>query len=444
MKDGLKSFYELTLRDPLFAAQGLDLINAAWALGRLEEAADSLEQVLRKKNRWFCFWYPFRHTLHPVSFLKSFLDSEKKRRLFLSRPSLENAEALLKSHRATSRALEADLKAYREALLGIQQAERFSSETAIQYFDNMITFREVLASVDVMLENARLLGRELKEREKILKGEKTAAFFPKNREMPDISKFMPVKFEGPALRPDLREIHESKEKRLRFVERYGPIFYTSALFDEAEKTHQFFVYVLKDRESEQRQLEIVLADQYFFLDLDEMRDKFFLGMSIYQPLIKRGIRYWNQPSTAWYSVFDLAYWADLSAAADLTWRRPFLDRERVLFEKSSMLDLLLETGANYDELYVRLAKIMAKANELPSLIFTYVARGYPSLYYLPFNKSVWRLETRPNFTGTRFGEGSHYKKFDEIKDTLSREALLEVFKGGAYRNQDFNAELNDS
>ena len=109
-----------------------------------------------------------------------------------------------------------------------------------------------------------------------------------------------------------------------------------------------------------------------------------------------------------------------------------------------MLDLLLETGANYDELYVRLAKIMAKANELPSLVFTYVARGYPSLYYLPFNKSVWRLEAKPNFTGTRFGDGSHYKKFDEIKDTLSPEALGEVFRGGAYRNQDFNAELNDS
>lgn len=432
-----KRFYQLTLKDPLFAAEGMDLDNAQLAVDELEKQTLELEKVWRSSHRWFCFRYPFADTLHPVRFLRTFVACERQRRRFMTTVSQPDAAALIKAYLRCVNALDKDLRAYRDALLGIQKLEKFPLDATIQYFDHMISFEGVLKIIDAMLGNAAMLREDIERRSALLAGRVDMDVFSIPAPPQSLEEVMPIKFEHRPLSPELRKILETKLSYKLIIEKYGPLFYNSDLFDREPTVHEFHLAIIKDSASERRKIAVFLADQYYFLDLNEMKDKFFLGMSIYEPLIRRGIPYWNQPATAFYSVFDLEYYADLTTAADLKWRRPFLDQAAVLRQKSSMFDLLLFTGADYDGGYTTLSKVMARANELPSLIFTYIARGYPSLYYLPFNRSVWRRKEKLRFWGSRFGEGSPYKRFEEIYSRTSPDMMEQILKGGSYRRKDW-------
>src|SRR3990167_8487110 len=101
----LQKFYNLTLTDPLFAAEGLDLDNTRWALEDLRKLANDLEREYRKQYWWFCFRYPFVETLHPIRFLERFIDCERSRRLFLYNPIMPNAQDLIRSYQKTLAAL---------------------------------------------------------------------------------------------------------------------------------------------------------------------------------------------------------------------------------------------------------------------------------------------------------------------------------------------------
>ena len=434
----LKNFETQTVRDPLFAAEGLDLVNAALALEELEASTEALERVWRKTARWFCFWHPFASTLHPFSFLKSFLNCERERRKFLNFPTPEKAASLLKSYRKCLGELRCDLAAYRESLLAIRRLEAFPKQARIAYFNNEISFDEITQMMELLYKNTQALEEELKARAGLLRGDRPQVSFPENI-------FLPYQLEGEPLSEENRAGLLLEEKKFTDVsERYGPIFFKLSQFDGEPATHQFFVYVAKRGDYSFNQLEIILADRYYFLDLLEGDYHHFLDRSIYEPLIKRGLPYWHQTSTSFYAVFALDYYPALATVADLEWRRRYLDRSLLMSQQSSLLDLILWNGVHHEKSYARISKVMAGSETPPSLLFTYIVRAYPSLYYLPFNRSVWRLKETPNFAGSRFGKSSYYKTLEEITPKVSPSQLEEIFMGGRIRRQEFDAKLNDS
>ncbi len=444
-KTALSAFHKLTLRDPLFAAEGLDIDNAGWALDELELLTGKLERVWHKSHRWFCFWHPFAETLHPIRFLRKFLESERRRRLFIIRPSEENARLLLRAYEKTVSALELNIAAYLDSISDLRRMEKVPPDGSILYFHtNSISFAEFVESAESIRRNAKELGREVERRRTLLSGGApgsgniSGGLFPK-------SDPIPRKDRGPALSEKYQKMLLLEEKNLPgIVEKYGPIFYEFVHLDGTPRVHNFFAYVTKDNFN-RRQFQISLADRRFFLELVNTKSALPSGQSsfdsrtrvIYDPMIKRGIPYWHQAVTSFYSVLDLRYYADLATVTDLGWRRPFLDKGAVLSQKSSMLDMILWNGVKHERTHLVMSRVQAGASQLPSPLYNFIARSYPSLYYLPFNRSVWRLDEPPRFLGSRFGRGGIYKTFEEIEPFVSAEILEKVFEGRKYRNEDW-------
>src|SRR3990167_5555345 len=379
----LQEFYIKTKGDPLFAAEGMDLENASAAIGELYQTTSRLEKLYRetKKEYWFHFRHSFLKTLHPFNFLRSFIECEKRRRIFLAEPSAASARRLINSYWHALASWEGDVSSYKK--------------------DNVKVDQDLLETVPRM-------------------------------------DYIPFELVGPKLTAESDFILSLEEDVMpSILERYGPIYYTLSHFDGRPKNHQFYLYILKSPEADKKFLRITLADEYFFLEIDPAKYKFHEGISIYEPLIKRGIRFWHQSATTFYSVRDFTYQADLASIADLHWRRKFLDKFLVLSQKSSLLDLFFWNGVIHEQTFLRMAKIEAASGVLNPLSYVFIVRSYPSLFFLPFNRSVWRLEERPNFVGSRFAGGSIYKTLDDIRKDVGKEDLREIFLGPSYRAKDW-------
>src|SRR3989344_5718124 len=171
IEDNLSEFYQLTVTDPLFSAEGLDLDNAEHALKKLEEITAKLQIVNKSlKSRLYFFFHPLSSILHPLKFLKSFLKSEKTRRRFLVCPCLTHAKEVIQTYYETARALEKDLLAYRFACLKAQNKtlSKLPKANAYNFYRNKVSFTDFIESIDLMLVNARVLRKEVDARNKLL------------------------------------------------------------------------------------------------------------------------------------------------------------------------------------------------------------------------------------------------------------------------------------
>lgn len=432
MHTSLKNFYNLTLADPLFAAEGLDLENAHWALDDLRKLSEDLEHEYRKQYRWFCFRYPFVETLHPIRFLEHFLKCEALRRKFIDDPSEHNAQDLLRRYKKTVSALRENADAYREALIAAQKAEPFPKEAIFHFISENFSFTDILRFIDKIIENTHALEIEILNREHILSG--------KNIEMRDLTA-LPITAineheSGPVLPPLFQKVfawtEEELQKKAETAERYGPIFYKCAQFDDQPTLHHFYFYLMKHKSSERLRPFILMADRYYFVDIK----KFFENSSLanlritWKTLYELGERYEMRSGTQPYVTFDLRYWSDLATIVDTKWRRPILRKNSVLAQKSSLFDILL-WGLNYTNRHFLIRQQIALKNHgiINPLFGLFINRSYISLYYLLHNQSVWRLKDSKDSHNTfRFYE-SFNKTLEEVASEVPEAELKMLIKG---------------
>ena len=426
----LQKFYNLTLTDPLFAAEGLDLDNTRWALEDLRKLANDLEREYRKQYWWFCFRYPFVETLHPIRFLERFIDCERSRRLFLYNPIMPNAQDLIRSYQKTLAALGECARAHREALIAAKNAEPFPENAIFHFISESFSFSDMLQLVGLIIKNTQRLEEEIKQRAQILSGALAETFLP-----PEVIPLV-TRESGPALSPLLQKALAWTEEQLGenaiISERYGPIFYECSQFDEKPATHQFYFYVMKYRASEKLRPFIVMADRYYFIDIK----KFFESASLahlritWKTLYELGHKYEMRSGTQPYVALDLGYWADLATIVDTKWRRPVLNGRAVVSQRSSMLDFLLR-GLNYANRHflIRQQVALRDHNIINPVFGLFVTRSYISLYYLLHNKSVWRLHDVELSKNTFSFYGDFCKTIDEVAADVSEEELKILIRG---------------
>jgi len=136
--------------------------------------------------------------------------------------------------------------------------------------------------------------------------------------------------------------------------------------------------------------------------------------------------YWYEPATYPYNTRDFGYWTDIATCVDRE-RRPTLDRRLLRMQKSSLFDCLLgtcavETRAMIAHLIRRRRSEMLQSF---SMFYDLLTRSYPSVFYLTFNASVWRLPEKAQLLGGSFGgmNTSSYLSQSEIamlpQDTIA-------------------------
>lgn len=445
MDPGLKAFHAALIEDPLFAAEGMDIAECRAALRRLEENARSLTTVYIAGSlirRIFFFFYPIATHALPVPFLKECVRSEETRRLFLVEPTRATAQVLLAQWRTTAVMYGTCARRYRALhRLLFRLEKRKPDEVFEDVFGNTYTFGDVLSAVDSLEENSRVLLADVEHKKNLLEGCAKDISGVAAASVPDVSQL------GGSLSADQQQALSAIEENMSVfwdvLEKHGPLRCPFPQLDGTTREHLFFVYILCNRSTKTKGMSVVLADTYHFLPLAQTGAPARYDSVTFAPLIQRAIPYWYQPATNFYTCRDQRYWAQLATAIDLV-RRPELSREALINQQSSLFHLILSTAGGEMLRYEWIMNARMRAGTLLSYrAFNYALclQTNPSLFYMTFNKSIWRLAHEPVFVGSgRSERGSVYLTLPQVRTELSDEMFLTVMRGAQIRQEVWKEE----
>jgi hypothetical protein len=200
------------------------------------------------------------------------------------------------------------------------------------------------------------------------------------------------------------------------------------------------LYILSDKRSGMKSMWIAVLDRFLFTKIwDPNRET--SGRSRKTPFVFSGgvtagdTPYWYEPAGHLYVMRDPSYWMDIATHVDFV-RRP-LDERLIRMQKSSLLHLML--GACADDLrwFVRHTQRRARSGLLSSYSMMYgiLMRTHPALFYLTFNKSVWRLPKQVGLLGEKWNTStsSPYEPESKVVAKLSKEELIKVMSVQALR-----------
>lgn len=436
----LESFFLNICNDPLFAMEGMDLQRGEDVLEKIEELASEFEKTFASGSfarRLFLMRYPLAHSVIPVAFLRSIIKGEHLRRSFLLRPTEGGARQMIgvwsESQMHLMRCIENFLKWHIQisAMVG---SDAWSPVEDMHGY--IVTIEEVTAQLQAIRKNAHLLLREILQKKAILNGKHLEQKTQNQVHMRELS------FVQGRVEPKYAHLHEWELshgipfRHGKIIEKYGPLMYRLSHFDDKEMPHTFMVYVVQNNESGVMSLKVNAIDRYTFLKLGVSRKD--AKVRSHAHLHEAGLRYWYQCATHLYTTRDQRYWADIATIVDLE-RRPELSRDQVSEQKSSLFDLLL--GSCHEELSNFLQNVKDHFyHDTYSLRHVWswtLMRTYPSLFYLTFNKSVWRLDEDINFSGSKKvpSKEMQYQRDPDVLPLLSENELGLIMRGGRIREE---------
>ncbi len=441
--DSFQEFHQLAVRDPLCAAEGMDIERAVQGLNEIQRAIAEVERescegsFLRKL---FIARYPIARHVLPLPFLWSFVDSERVRREYLADSSEESARKLALSWRESSRVLEKCARRYMNLHRTFRALENVGNSDVFEdRFGNSSSSAYIHNSVASLVRNAMTLRGEADRRFRLLSGGSST------KEPPAVSRETPVLLAHEVdLSPESARVHALERlygtpfRHVDILESYGPFRYNLRNFEGVTTPHDFTLYVTRNKKTGRIGMEVSRVDAFVFYELTERHNFHFndISMANYRSLIERGISYWYESSTHLYTMRDQRYWMDIATIVDLK-RRPELNRNYLLTQRSSMFDLLTDVFIRHTQFNIGYAR-RRKSNGTASTYSPYrglLNHSYPSLYYLTFNKSVWRLPEEPQFIGDGrvSTEGRPYRPSAEVLPTLVSGALEQVMQGSRIR-----------
>lgn len=385
--------FELAEQDPLFSLEGAELKSMEKALDHIENALRDLETALSfgSFSRHMYLWRnPLSRSAVPLEFLRSLLTSEWQRRAFLAKPSEDGGTELVRAWSVSAQKYATAVARYRALFGRLERLEKRSEPFRFQdMFGNVSDISYVRGSLQAMAENALMLERESRER-----SEGAATPRPQNHTL--------APYESAVLDP-------AQEKMLAIAQRlstpfqqnsiketHGPLRYTLNAFDGVPTAHLFSLYIFDEPRWSLESAYVGSLDSYLALDLQGAKKRSF-GNSSLKLVMESGVSHWYQPLML-YSTRDLEYLFDIASIVDMK-RRPTLDMQLVASQRSSMFDKLLVTALKdiYSYAAHTIERTHLKAERAKySLLFGLLMHGHAGLYFLPFNRSIWRIgETMP-------------------------------------------------
>ncbi|MFA7309446.1 MAG: hypothetical protein WC050_00940 [Candidatus Paceibacterota bacterium] len=439
---GIEAFRKAVEADPLFAAEGMDVERAKRNVTEVSRALRELERAFAAGSflrRVFLWRYPLGKYAVPLSFVRSFIESERARRAFLADPTVSRARALLERWQDAARHYVRCVARYRTLHDILRAADPDGDTFQFQdMFGNVSDIDYIERTLDAMEKNGAALIKEVGEYGRLLSGIERAKGDRAAREEP-------LTYETGTLTPEAERLLVMQvRERMPFVqsdvlETYGPLRYSIRHFDGAATPHLFNVYVLRNKKTGLESMHVALIDDFYFLKITGPDADFGgLGRANFEELIELGIPYWHQNATAFYTMRDQMYWADIATIADMA-RRPDLDQRHLQKERSSMFDLMLGSCA-FDILgYVGHTWDRHHKDAFSTYSFLYglLMRSHPSVYYLPFNRSVWRLPEPLDILGDRRlpKEKVRYRPLRDVLPVIGEDVLGTVMQGARLRSE---------
>lgn len=465
----------LATTNPPFGLAGVDLVRLADSVNRLEQSIPPLAAVYDDPADAKII----RGSIHPVAFLKTLLALEESRREFVSDPSQMRRAAYWRNLKVTAGTYEKDIAAWRGALYAFLQ-NRAGSE--VYYFVESATSLDFLVRAsDELLANARSLN-------KAIRSGNTEYHEP---------------FTSPLWTQSLSEPSVTENDKgnlgfvLRFVEAEGWEIVSPAIEVPTDcfgkEGEPDFFYIVKLRNE-----TVPMYYRQLFFRYTKAR---FADARYYDPLREKGFDYNWQPDFNLYACPDLSYQAEAMTVykiRELLLRRSereggaipeiaavkesirkFLARDplrrstqlelfRVVSElvaqypggalaevvgeenarllkevllialqKTGFLEEVVARGARLTENLPKLMRLLPRPLPAKELL---LMRSYPSLYFMPFHRSIWSSGEPPRFIESA-GRSRYYFSRDELKESMPDEKLIELMSIAAHlilRSPDLN------
>jgi hypothetical protein len=440
MKRAPETFVAMVEEDPLFAAEGMDIERGVIALDAIERCTREIEEASAGGHfaaRLFFIRYPLARYALPLPFVRNIIESERVRRQFVANPSRENAEHLLAQWNTTQSEFAASVARYRALHHIARYLDRDggSLSPVTDMHGNITVPADVERTLGLLAANARRLGDEVREREAFLRGEHVSrSRIARRKELPTFESG-----EMPAAYKHLHALELAHSLPFRdgtILEKHGPFSHVLPWFDGKPTRHQFMLYLVRNNEIGTVSLKLSALDVHLFLKLG--KDERLPGLGrLHETLVERGIPYWYQPSTNLYTMRDQTYWVDIAVAVDLV-RRPELPVRNVSMQRSSMFDALLGACLEDHRMYLSNAKeIQRLSGRMPRRWYSLLYRTHSSIYYMPFNASVWRLNEEPHFLGSgrERPKDALYVSADTVLKNTTPEEFELIMRGGRIREE---------
>ena len=441
IKMASEPFKHMMESDPLFSAEGMDLERGEAVLDGIELLTRNIETRMGKNSllrRMFFTRYPIARYALPVPFVRDFIKSEQSRRRFLADPSEENGTLLVQAWEKAQLSFAQCVKRYRILHQLLFRLDTEAKHPIQDVLGNVITPEDVWSHMQLLERNSVELQRAVELRRALLRGQNVSNTLSTGTS--DKLRYVPTHISSThAHLHDMDRAHCLPFRHGKVIESFGPLSYALKNFDGERTSHVFSAYVVRNH-SGLISLRVSSLDVYRFIKITGPDARFpHIGQAAFIDLIRAGLPYWYQSVTSLYTMRDQQYWADIATIFDCD-RRPDLDLELVQAQKSSLLHLLL--GACLEDHEIYLENVELRKGYWYWLLF----RTHPSIYYLPFNKSVWRLGEKVNFLGSGRAEPEQilYKSADVLLKELTSEEIERVMHGGRIRADARTTALNTS
>ncbi|MES2202712.1 MAG: hypothetical protein V4474_00040 [Patescibacteria group bacterium] len=434
----LEGFADAVRRDPLFAAEGMDLERGEATLAAIKEKVREIEEVCSRESfaaRLFFVRYPIATHALPLPFIGALIEAERSRRRFIDGVSEQKAEELLANWDSAATAFAIGVSRYKKLHALVRHLDLEVAAPMVDMHGNVTLPADIETVFQQLEANAKRLRADVNERWALLRG----ALAAKNLYHLTTTPLAPfIAGEEPSLYKQLHKLellHALPFRTGESLEQYGPLSYTLRQFDGTPTPHTFMVYMVRNTKTGMCSLKEVALDVHLFLKLGKGAPVASAG-PLHAALLEHNVPYWYQPSTNLYACRDQTYWADIATIVDRV-RRPSLSTN-VDRQRSSCFDLLL--GACLEDHAMHLSntkELIRTTGTMPKKYYSLLYRTHPSIYFMPFNRSIWRIPEAPHFLGSdRVGAQQRmYVSAETVLKNTTPEEFERVMQGGRLREE---------
>jgi hypothetical protein len=356
--------------------------------------------------------------LFPLGLLQTLPKIKKFTDSFLENPSSFRGFQLLGAYKEAVEQYKKSIALHLKALQNLfEENPRLASSKTKTFFLGSGTNLEIVKQDFLLIqENSEVLEKEIKKRENCLWGGECSED-NQGRDPSSRSETPRPKKEPNLLPPTLISPFPEPYKIL------GPYFTESGCWgfepDGKPKIETFYIFI-KDKKIMPR-----LATEAYFIDYQAAAER-WEGARIF---LERGISYVIQSETADYQCPDLTYWPELLGLArkEIGAGEPNKELARRLAEENKLwtLPYFLERVAAFMDFMILNQELEKKS---PSLIYILQARTNYSIVFMPFAKSVWRLNQNPQYLEPASAPlGTMYKTYKDLKKMGLADEEIEKF-----------------
>lgn len=384
----IKALREITIRDPLFYDPSLNIS----ALNKSILNLESQEKKFLENRSLFLNsleesqqdLFPTNEKLFPIEFLSQLSDVSLKTDKFIKNPNSQSAVDLIDSYRKATNRYKTEVSSKLKIAKNILNRDHQLGNKEIRFIGVSTSLSTVINDLELIKRNATALDQEIANRELCLQSS-NCNFEIKTSNPIDRKMFIPKNgsdFEIPVnlLKPDNTD------------DVLGPFFIQTSCWNK-DKYQPIYIFY-NSASGNITNLQTKLADQIYYVNYEKLVRSSVLA-NIY---LNQGIKYGETNATSDYRCPDLTYKPELfERLREKLKKGRTLDKQELIIARQNKLwglPYILNNIAFTLEPLALEEKITKQATD-PSYLIT--ARLDYSIFFMPFAKSVWRINDKPDY-----------------------------------------------